>query len=796
MAFDKFLIAPLENTGFNTALKPWQIPEQAFTELNNAYVFRGRTRKRFGALLTGVPTDAVLANLYSRAGIPLAGGAAVGITDAGGNATGTVPGSIFKVGQQFSIGTQIYTVHSSTAGAQPMFASSGAATTKTYNIGTGAYVFAGATALTQIYFYPSESIMGLTQYEVGAINNQPAIAFDTQFAYIYTGVFWSRMAVGGAVWHDPTGLKLNFFWSTNYRGLLPTPYLFTTNFQVNTTPAVTDDPIWYYNGTTWIPFTYSPSAVINPTNIQPKTVFKTLAGDPTRIVSFVQTARIIVAFKERLLLLNTIENTLPAGYPAGPTGITDVNYLTSTNIAYPQRLRYSHKGDAFSTSAWLEPNQLYDNLIAGGVKPADGAGFVDASTEEQIVSAEFIKDRLIVYFERSTWEIVETGNPGTPFKWQKINTELGSEATFSTVPFDREILTVGTTGVLSCTGANVARIDQNIPDQIYDIKQKNNAINRVAGIRDYQTEMVYWAYPNQSANEFDTSYTYPNKILVYNYVNKSWATNDDCITAFGYFEQQTDKLWSQMTMDWNEANFAWNSNVIASQDRKIIAGTPQGFIFTVEPEDISVNAYVVQITNMTVPNVLTIIDHGFAVGDYIDLKVFGVTLDIPTQTIYYVTAVTKTTVTIDGTFTGTFTYGYARRASQINIFSRDMNPYSKEDTNVYVAKIDFQVDNEIVGEVTVSYYNSSNYHESMLDQAEVTGMLLGTGILETGPYLTVPFEIGQTRLWHPVNFQVQGEFFMFQITLSDAQMKDSEISNADFQLHSFLIYCTRTGQMR
>ena len=49
---------------------------------------------------------------------------------------------------------------------------------------------------------------------------------------------------------------------------------------------------------------------------------------------------------------------------------------------------------------------------------------IDAATQEAIVSAEFLKDRLIVYFERSTWELVYTGNQIYPFTWQKINTEL------------------------------------------------------------------------------------------------------------------------------------------------------------------------------------------------------------------------------------------------------------------------------------------------------------------------------------------------------------------------------------
>ena len=68
----------------------------------------------------------------------------------------------------------------------------------------------------------------------------------------------------------------------------------------------------------------------------------------------------------------------------------------TTNTAYPQRARYSHFGSPISSNAWLEPNQTNGGALG------DGANFVDASTDEEIVSAEFIKNRLIVYFERST----------------------------------------------------------------------------------------------------------------------------------------------------------------------------------------------------------------------------------------------------------------------------------------------------------------------------------------------------------------------------------------------------------
>ena len=182
MAYDRFLIAPLDE-GIVTDVKPWLIPDNAFARLYNAYVYRGRVRKRFGSYSMNPTVGVDVAQQYSRLRIALPGGKLVGETDGAGNAAGTVPGAIFKVGQMFSIGDTFYTVN--TAGAPANMLKTDATTTATYNTTTGAYVFAGAPINTQIYFYPAEPVMGITLYEVPPVNAEPTIAFDTQFAYQY-----------------------------------------------------------------------------------------------------------------------------------------------------------------------------------------------------------------------------------------------------------------------------------------------------------------------------------------------------------------------------------------------------------------------------------------------------------------------------------------------------------------------------------------------------------------------------------------------------------------------------------
>lgn len=104
-----YLIAPFES-GLQKGLEPWLLPEDAFTRLNNAFIYRGRVRKRVGAKYTELSTYPLPPNnynyqMYSRLRMKL------GTTLANGNfSTPAVPGSIFKTGQMFSVGNVLFTV--------------------------------------------------------------------------------------------------------------------------------------------------------------------------------------------------------------------------------------------------------------------------------------------------------------------------------------------------------------------------------------------------------------------------------------------------------------------------------------------------------------------------------------------------------------------------------------------------------------------------------------------------------------------------------------------------------------
>jgi hypothetical protein len=755
MAFDRFLIAPI-NTGLQTDLRPWLTPDDSFAYLQNAYCFRGRVRKRFGSRLmgTGWPTAATQ-QLFSRFRIN------IGTTNGSGNFSGTVPGSIFAVGQMFSIGTEIFTVYQT--GTPGVMLDTGAATVHTYNTTTGAVVINGAAINTAVFFYPAQPVMGLTIYDSGPINNQPSYGFDTQFAYVFTGGAWTRS--GTAIWH---GTYQNFFWATNWQAIVDSPpLLFVSNFYAvnpNGVGTATDDPIWYFDGTTWTAATGANGFYFLP------------AGGAPHTGPFILTARIIVPFKNRLVLLNTIENDGTAAH--------------GNNTQFVNRCRYSHNGSPLAVNAWYETNQIDSS---GNI--ADGGGYLDASTEEQIVSAEFIKDRLIVYFERSTWELAYTGNEVLPFVWQKINTELGSESTFSVVPFDKVVLAIGNVGVHACNGANVERIDNKIPDEIFEIKNTNNSITQVAGVRDYYVEMVYWTFLNANFTGI-----FPNQVLVYNYRDASWSVNDDTITAFGYYEQQAAVTWAQLTQTWEELTSTWDGFTLESTPRQVIAGNQEGYVFIIDA-DLARNAPVLQINNIVASGSginVSITNHNLSVGDYISIEYASGITFANGQVIFPVNGIVDAnTINIQQvSFTGTYTGGgLATKVSNIQILSKQWNPYVDSGSNVYLARIDFGVQRTSSGQITVDYYPSAS-ELSMITQGTATGAIMGNNVLETSPYdpAIYPFEQVQDRLWHPIYFQSDGECIQIFLYFSQSQLTNPSIAWSDFQLEGCILHTMSTSE--
>lgn len=420
-------------------------------------------------------------------------------------------------------------------------------------------------------YYPNLPVMGIRQRDQQNAVGEETIIFDTVYAYNFNSSINSfEEFLPGTTW---TGTDSNFFWTTNYFiGDGNKKIFWETNFS-------STDPIRYCNGTTstsWIDF----SPIINS------------ASDT------LNNCRCLIPFRGRLVAFNTVETTGP----------------------YSNRIRWAAIGNPFtvvsdivsdvSVDAWR------DDIRGKG-------GFLDIPTNEDIISVGFVRDNLVVFCERSTWQLRYTGRTIAPFQIEKVNSEIGSTSTFSAIQFDTSLLGIGDKGIIECDSFKSEKIDIKIPDFVFHLNSKNQGPERIQGIRDFINKLAYWTYVSESNPN-----TYPDKRLVYNYENDSWATFTDSLTALGTFQVPSSRTWKNTKLPWIKCNFPWISQPY--QVPAIVGGNQQGFIEYLDEQNTNDASLFISaiMSNGMSPTVITSPMHNLKTGQIIQIT------DIPVSSSY------------------------------------------------------------------------------------------------------------------------------------------------------------------
>ena len=552
--------------------KPFLLANEAFSDLENAYVFRERTKKRDGEVPMGRLTRNFLSqslgtsgaspwtfNIYALLSITPEPNAEI--------AQRSVSISIATVATPFlDQGNGILT--NATPG------NSGVINYMTGDVTLTTTAAAGQAATITFGYYPALPVMGILKREVPAIGIDSTIFFDTTYAYQYVSGF--QELAPGTTW---TGTNTDFFWAANYQGATPDlRYFFVTNNNITEGSDTPYDPIRYYNSSTW-------------------TDFKPLL---TSTITLWQ-AQILVPYYGRLLALNTWEGNTGDGVEGSS------NFFS--------RCRFSQIGNPIDqTNSWRT------DIFGRG-------GFLDAPTNEAIVSAAFFRNTLIVFFEYSTWQLRYIGEYGLPFIFERISSDFGSVSPFSPVIFDQGVMAVSDRGIIQAAANGVTRLDDAIPEQIFSFEIQNKAPNFVHGVRDFEKELVYWNYLDTSNS--DTTQSYPNTTLVFNYKNNTWAKFRDTITCFGTAQFQFAVTWDSLTTTW-ESSVNWDSVDDQQYVDYVTSGTQQGFIniyqnpeaTTPEPvNNLYANSMAITAVDFSVhPNQFTVPSHNLKNGEIIYIR--------------------------------------------------------------------------------------------------------------------------------------------------------------------------------
>ena len=633
--------------------------------------------------------------------------------------------------------------------------------TGTVNYSSGAVVVTGATSPTAttvtVNYFPGLPVMGILSRDTDFVNVLSTLVFDTTYAYIYNSTGFQEF-IAGTTW---TGTDFNFFWPTNYWvSNANLPLFWVTNYS-----GTSGDPIRYTDGASWTDF----APVINSGTSD--VLGQCLAMLP---------------FRGRLVVFNTIEGS----------NLANGSY-------YYQRIRWSAIGNPLLSNAW------YDDVRGQG-------GYLDIPTSELITTVGFVRDNLVIYCEKSTWQLRYTGRSISPFQIEKVNSELGADAPFSLIQFDTSLVGIGDRGVVECDSYKSNRIDIKIPDLIFNFNNANNGPQRIYGIRDFENRLAYWTYPYQIGNSGEV--VYPNRRLVYNYENDSWAIYTESLTCLGTFQTASGRTWQNTETTWEDSTFPWGNG--QADALNIVGGNQQGYIEYLDGDDEEGNSYsavslsIKDITgNITSATTITSLNHNLQTNQVIQI------LDIPTATpfsnlnsqIFSVVLVDEDNLNLNiyNPETGEFDLPQLD-ASQVYIgggqilvrdnficTSKKFN-FTDQGQNIQMGYVDVLMESTDNGAITLNVY--LNYD----DINPVNTSPKNTSIITNKPdpffNATVPTSnnslngvIG-SKYWQRVYCNVRGNYLTLQWTFSNAQMAGIE-QELDVEIDAEILWIRPAGRM-
>jgi hypothetical protein len=247
--------------------------------------------------------------------------------------------------------------------------------------------------------------------------------------------------------------------------------------------------------------------------------------------------------------------------------------------------------------------------------------------------------------DRDQFKLVFTGDDSLPFQIQRVNSELGSQATFTAVPLDTGVVSIGTYGIALTTQYSSQRIDLPIPDQVFDIGYENSGTFRTTGMRDFRNEFIYFTYTPQERSD-----VFPTRTLLWNYRDSTWATFDENYTHYGNYRAHTSFTWATLPFrTWESWTLPWNFGGSSANYPNVIGGNQQGFVMIKDRgtrEDTSQ-----YISNVTFGNPIEITspNHCLLDGDYIEIDgmIFAGASNVLNGAIYQITRIDNDNFYID-----------------------------------------------------------------------------------------------------------------------------------------------------
>jgi hypothetical protein len=539
--YQPFLISEFK-TGLYNYLQPWIRPQDAFEPLVNAYVYRGVLQKRNGSTVFGnqlADTNPVMGIMQyqneSSGGIQLI----VATTE---NAYVYAPGSTTDTGT-FSLLTNI-------GGSNSIFwenAVTGA---------TSALPAVGTISTFWQNLVPSS--VTITAYNNGTVAS-PTIPPSVVGVVSDDGS--GGFSGGSGIFSGGSGTIDYVSGAVSFTVTIGSSYNLTLSIQAQTTGAYFSGNISnFFNWTNWQPTSsitaLAASNLYMTNNNDPVTIFDgTNLSRPIFYIdstydSYIETALDVKTYNNRLLLIR------PTIFGESNAANQDIYFSASFNP-------FNFIGD-----------------VAGN------GGAVSAATGDQLISADFLRDNLIVSFTNSTWTFQNSGISANPFIFRRINSTKSIKCPYASVSYDERVTNLGSTGFLGCDGVNVQRFDINIIDY-YETQISQQYFSQDYGIRYDNLNQTWMFYPSVACKNLPVAGVAPgsDETLVYNFLENTWATYENSfpMTCMGFFNATSGITWADLDVAgvdiWENMDQTWNSYGTQTTSPILLGGDTNGNVY-------------------------------------------------------------------------------------------------------------------------------------------------------------------------------------------------------------------------
>ena len=203
-------------------------------------------------------------------------------------------------------------------------------------------------------------------------------------------------------------------------------------------------------------------------------------------------------------------------------------------------------------------------------KESEGGGFVDCPSIDWIMGADFIGDDLIIGMERSIWTLKYIGDPLLPFRWENIKGTEGCYGTFSVCPFSDELIMLAATRMVATDGIDIDGIDDKIPDFALNFNQAG--FKYCYGIVLEETRMLWLTYPSVGAE-------HPDKVLVMNYEEATFADFAMSLHCLGYYEEAEDLILDDIDIDIDTLEYSFDDKELQAGYPITLGGSYDGYLY-------------------------------------------------------------------------------------------------------------------------------------------------------------------------------------------------------------------------